>query len=307
MEMSDQSKFESTSFRLRQAVALGFDAALLGLMLFLSLPEFLRIYSELSHLALPLWLLGLLLGLFPISSSLGELSMGLLTRGRSGKSLTWLQRGLRTLAKNLLLVALLIVLIILPQIFSRYTSISLQDWALTGGSLLGLLLSGLYLAGFPNKGSNRRFQIGGRERPAWISAGIALLSFSLLGILLRSAINTYQDYSPARISLVKRHMHQLKAALATYALEHDKQYPVSLNQLQASDFAEKGWFETQNPFDPSLPAHLTWCHQKLPGTVCYLPLRTARGISHYQIYGHDKLGQPIQDKGQSVILRPSLP
>lgn len=110
---------------------------------------------------------------------------------------------------------------------------------------------------------------------------------------------------PPRISIVKRHMHQLKIQLEAYAREHGGTYPPQLPPLQKKSFF--GLFVTEglptdNPFNPDLPAYGIWQGSRKPGVVYYAPVQTPQGLTRYYIYGTDKTGQPIFDKGVELFL-----
>lgn len=166
-------------------------------------------------------------------------------------------------------------------------------------------------------------------------AGVVLLLAFLFFISLPAS---HYECS-GKISGTKANMHELQTMVETYALDHDGQYPTSVQMLEAAARQQNYWKNLNNRYANGhdcryflsgncslanytdyrgLPPHMpprpaTWLNMlgfpvDLP--VAKPPVQYWQGmvlyqfvsVKHYRIYGTDKNGNFIQDKGQDYYL-----
>lgn len=122
-----------------------------------------------------------------------------------------------------------------------------------------------------------------------------------------------------KVSSVKANMHTLQTLVETYALEWQGQYPASLAILKADAMAANKdyWKEFANPVTGQSGLHLSYDNilriqlqngqfrSPTPhdaGLVLYAPVQSKGKILRYFIYGLDKTGKPLIEKGRNFTL-----
>lgn len=133
----------------------------------------------------------------------------------------------------------------------------------------------------------------------------------IIGILTVIALpNFYSAQDRARISGLKTNMHTFQTLLESYAIDWGGVYPGDCASLQR-DGSEPGrayWKDFANPFTGTTGPGQSYADAaSLPlpapsqaGLVLYNP--GGQPIMAYFIYGLDKNGEPVRDKGQAFML-----
>lgn len=136
--------------------------------------------------------------------------------------------------------------------------------------------------------------------------GTLLVWGTLGGIGVAAALPNFSgSCSRSPISSVKANMHTLQTIAETYAVDWGGQYAPTVQVLKQE--AEKGknayWKDFTNPFSGYSGLEKSYANEsdaKSEGFVTYEPI--APHFTHYFIYGYDKKGQRVQDKGQDFFL-----
>lgn len=121
-------------------------------------------------------------------------------------------------------------------------------------------------------------------------------------------------------SSVKANMHTLQTIVETYAVDWGGVYPADVEALkiEATQAGREYWKEFTNPFSGQSGEGLSygdathvWLqkqggilrpHEDEAGLVLYAPVKDCRGIIKYFIYGLDKKGQTVKDRGRDFVL-----
>lgn len=151
-----------------------------------------------------------------------------------------------------------------------------------------------------------------RERFTYAKEWGLFLSF--LPIIGFISFVVYYPSSPPRkgsINAVKANMHTLETMLETYASDWHGIYPESLQTLEREAKQNKNpyWREMVNPFTGQLGSENSFMNENnLPqdgferqGMVSF-EVPADRFYRQYFIYGYDKIGGKIKDKGQIFVL-----
>lgn len=126
----------------------------------------------------------------------------------------------------------------------------------------------------------------------------------IIGILVAIALpNFIGAQDRAKVASVKANMHTYQTALETYAVDWGGQYPQSETGAQTDSEQNNGnyWKDFTNPIkqdNPSFIAYAASGDVANAGAVGYDPVNTTT----YYIYGYDKDGNQIKDKGRVFTL-----
>lgn len=121
-------------------------------------------------------------------------------------------------------------------------------------------------------------------------------------------------------SSVKANMHTLQSIVETYAVDWGGVYPRDIEalKLEATQAGRDYWKDFTNPYTGKSGEGLSygdashvWLqkqggilrpHADEAGLVLYAPVKDCRGIVKYFVYGLDKEGQTVKDKGRDFVL-----
>lgn len=123
----------------------------------------------------------------------------------------------------------------------------------------------------------------------------------IIGILVAIALpNFIGAQDRAKLSSVKANMHTVQTMLETYAVDWGGTYPgdyATLNQEATDRSYNKDY---KNPFNPSSAAYADYTDGtgNVAGAVEYDFVNSTT----YYVYGNDKAGDSITDKGQPFTL-----
>lgn len=145
--------------------------------------------------------------------------------------------------------------------------------------------------------------------------------FNFLGVGLTGGLILFLSLTPPassrygsreKLSSVKANMHTLQTIVETYAVDYGGVYPSNLSALryEAKRPGREYWKEFTNPLTGKSGAHLSYddlpalskADKALAGQVIYAPVPSCGPITRYYIYGLDREGERIQDKGQALTL-----
>lgn len=138
--------------------------------------------------------------------------------------------------------------------------------------------------------------------------GFVVIALLLIFIGLPNPIPPYER---AKISSVKANMHTLQTTLETYAVDWKGFYPDTIEQLEKEATKQKYYKNLKNPFtgDKGI-SNITFNDlnpfpdKKYPvGKIFYKAVRDKKNTIGYYLYGVDKNGEFILDKGDFFILR----
>ncbi len=143
-----------------------------------------------------------------------------------------------------------------------------------------------------------------------VGAGIGCF---IIFILLNTAIQHRPYDGRSKLSSVKANMHTLQTVVETYAVDWGGVYAPNLTALkyEGTRPGREYWKEFTNPFTAKSGAHLSYSNNLPPtdqpnplqkGQVIYVPVISDGPIIRYYIYGLDKNGGRIQDKGGDLTL-----
>lgn len=150
-------------------------------------------------------------------------------------------------------------------------------------------------------------------QPLMVCGGLCLLSgvsfWLMLVLLSRCCVGTGGD---GKLSSVKANMFTFQTLIETYAVDWKNTYPNTIGALKA-DANLPGrayWKEFVNPFTSKSGYNLSYSVYSLSGQydashaglVLYEFVRATGKRQRYYIYGLDKNGRLIRDKGQNFFL-----
>ena len=142
----------------------------------------------------------------------------------------------------------------------------------------------------------------------------------IIGILVAIALpNFIGAQDRAKISSVKANMHTFQTIAETYAVDWGGVYALNVTGLkaEATVVGREYWKEFSNPFSGTSGLNQSYNDSGLvtigvagiaipvstmAGLVLYDPVTTGVTITKYFVYGLDKSGNTIQDKGQNFTL-----
>lgn len=142
----------------------------------------------------------------------------------------------------------------------------------------------------------------------------------LLPVLFLSSLNFTGDRPRAKISSVKANMHTFQTIVETYAVDWGGVYPPNVEALkiEATQPGREYWKDFSNPYTDKSGKDSSYTdisHIQLQkrggissprsedaGLVLYSPVWEKKFIVKYFIYGLDKAGQTVLDKGQDFTL-----
>lgn len=120
----------------------------------------------------------------------------------------------------------------------------------------------------------------------------------IIGILVAIALpNFIGAQDRAKVSSVKANMHTVQTMLETYAVDWGGTYAADAAALVAEAESKAYNKEFKNPFDPSAAAF----EDVAGGTAGAVEYEFANTTTYY-LYGNDKTGAYIQDKGVNFFL-----
>lgn len=127
----------------------------------------------------------------------------------------------------------------------------------------------------------------------------------IIGILVAIALpNFIGAQDRAKVASVKANMHTYQTALETYAVDWGGQYPADEEGAKDDSNDNNGnyWKDFTNPIDQALSSYTSTANQNqntdADGMVGYNNVNTTT----YYIYGYDKDGNLIKDKGRIFTL-----
>lgn len=119
----------------------------------------------------------------------------------------------------------------------------------------------------------------------------------IIGILVAIALpNFIGAQDRAKVASVKANMHTFQTALETYAVDWGGQYPTNSANAKTQATTDGYWKEFVNPVDKSVVSLTD--STATSGAVGYNFINATR----YYLYGSDKTGALIKDKGQPFVL-----
>lgn len=136
----------------------------------------------------------------------------------------------------------------------------------------------------------------------------------IIGILVAIALPNYiGSQNRAKVSSVKSNMHTLQTTIETYAVEWDGRYADTLAALntEATQAGRQYWKDFVNPITGVSGLNATYrdlsvmppANPANAGFTLYNPtVNGTRPITTYFVYGLDKNGSPILDRGQDFYL-----
>lgn len=144
-----------------------------------------------------------------------------------------------------------------------------------------------------------------------------LLSLPPVFLICLASLPQPRHHHGSKISSVKANMHTFQTLVETYGVDWGGVYPESVEVLEheATTNTNAYWKDFANPFssmsgrgksfdnESKIIPHSLWyvdahAHHP-PGMVTY---QTQPPFTHYHIYGYDKLGSKIEDKGRVLML-----
>ena len=137
----------------------------------------------------------------------------------------------------------------------------------------------------------------------------------IIGILVAIALpNFIGAQDRAKISSVKANMHTLQTIAETYAVDWGGVYAVNTSAMQTEgkSAGREYWKDFNNPFSgrkgsgssyTDITTVPTAVASGSAGLTLYNPMTNGTNpVTRYFIYGLDKQGLPVQDKGQQFVL-----
>lgn len=131
----------------------------------------------------------------------------------------------------------------------------------------------------------------------------------IIGILVAIALpNFIGAQDRAKLSSVKANMHTLQTIAETYAVDWGGVYAQNLSTMKsvATSGNNKYWKDFTNPFTSATDvggSMTDYAASGEAGKVLYRPTTDSAGAyTVYGIYGRDKSGTDIQDKGKAFVL-----
>jgi prepilin-type N-terminal cleavage/methylation domain-containing protein len=129
----------------------------------------------------------------------------------------------------------------------------------------------------------------------------------IIGILVAIALpNFIGAQDRAKVASVKANMHTFQTALETYAVDWGGQYPTNVVNAKSQATTDGYWKDFINPIDKavtSLTDYNATVATTDAGTVQYNPSApVGTSITRYFVYGADKVGVKIKDKGTPFTL-----
>ncbi len=118
--------------------------------------------------------------------------------------------------------------------------------------------------------------------------------------------NFIGTYSGGKLSSVKANMHTMQTIVETHAVDWGGVYPASTAAMrkEAKNASNSYWKDFSNPLNYQGLSYLDMGQKAVPGAVIYLPVPGSESgeIIGYKIYGYDKEGKILQDKGVDFVL-----
>ncbi|PKL76571.1 MAG: hypothetical protein CVV27_09625 [Candidatus Melainabacteria bacterium HGW-Melainabacteria-1] len=132
----------------------------------------------------------------------------------------------------------------------------------------------------------------------------------IIGILVAIALpNFIGAQDRAKVSSVKANMHTMQTIIETYAVDWGGVYASNVSGLksEAEVAGREYWKEFNNPFSGQSGTALSYddfaaggLAGGTPGMTLYEP--NSAPVTKYWVYGLDKAGNAIQDKGRNFYL-----
>ena len=127
----------------------------------------------------------------------------------------------------------------------------------------------------------------------------------IIGILVAIALpNFIGAQDRAKVASVKANMHTYQTALETYAVDWGGQYPATETGARTDSTDNNGnyWKDFTNPIDQGLASFTSTANQNAVAGAAGMVGYDAVNTTTYYIYGYDKDGNLIKDKGRVFTL-----